>query len=170
MKKHTIHHYMRSLHRDIGYFLIGLTVIYSLSGIILIYRETDLLKSEKTIEKQLEPNMGEQELGNILHIRGFKVIKTESDIMYFSNGTYNKATGIASYTENALPTVIENFNSLHKKSSKNISHIFSTIYGILLFFLAISSFWMFKSRSKMFRRGVILAASGLIFAIVLLFL
>lgn len=34
-----IQHYMRVLHRDIGFFVIALTVIYCVSGIILTYEK-----------------------------------------------------------------------------------------------------------------------------------
>jgi hypothetical protein len=167
--KKSITHYMRSLHRDIGYFLIGLTIIYCISGILLIYRETGFLKSEKQIEKQLSANIEPSELGKVLHKRGFEVLKTEGDIIWFENGSYNKATGIATYSDKTLPSFLERFNNLHKGSTKNITHWLSVAFGILLLFLAISSFWMFKPKTKMFRRGLILAGSGLIFALVLLF-
>ena len=42
---HTIHYWIRSLHRDIGFFLVGLTLVYVLSGILLIYRDTGFLQS-----------------------------------------------------------------------------------------------------------------------------
>jgi hypothetical protein len=169
-EKKSINYYMRALHRDIGFFVIGLTIIYSISGIVLIYRETGFLKHEKQIEKQLSPNIKESELGMILHIRNFEILKTEGNVIYFQNGTYNKTSGIVKYSEKGLPTVLEKFNNLHKKSSKNLTHLFSTIFGILLFFLAISSFWMFKLKTKMFRRGIIFAGLGFIIAIILLFL
>ena len=68
-EKKSSNRYMRSLHRDFGFFAIGLTLIFSISGIVLIYRDTDFLKFEKQIEKQLSPNIKESELGMILHIR-----------------------------------------------------------------------------------------------------
>jgi hypothetical protein len=170
MEKKSFSHYMRALHRDIGFFAIGLTIIYAISGIILIYRETGFLKSEKQIERQLSPNIKESELGMALHLRNFQVTKTEGDVVYFQNGTYNKTTGLVKYTDKALPTIIEKFNSLHKKSSRGITYIFSTIFGLSLLFLAISSFWMFKPKTKMFRRGILFAGLGLVLAIVLLFL
>lgn len=42
---HTIHYWIRSLHRDIGFFLVGLTLVYVLSGILLIYRDTGFLQT-----------------------------------------------------------------------------------------------------------------------------
>ena len=45
----SINHCIRSLHRDIGFFIIGLTIIYSMSGIVLTYRDTNFLKHETLI-------------------------------------------------------------------------------------------------------------------------
>lgn len=42
---HTIHYWIRSLHRDIGFFLVGLTLVYVFSGILLIYRDTGFLQT-----------------------------------------------------------------------------------------------------------------------------
>jgi len=168
--KKPVNYYMRAIHRDIGYFVIGLTIIYGISGIMLIYRDTGFLKQEKTIERRLPADIEEQKLGMILHLKDYRVLKTEGDVVYFQNGTYNKATGIASYSGESLPPVLEKFNGLHKSSSQNIVHWFSLIYGVLLLFLAISSFWMYRSGTKMFRRGIIIAGTGFAGSIILLFL
>ena len=37
---------MRDLHNKIGFFIVGLVVIYALSGIVQTYRDTSLLKHE----------------------------------------------------------------------------------------------------------------------------
>lgn len=168
-EKKSLKYYMRSLHRDIGFFVIGLAVVYALSGIVLIYRNTGFLKSESQIEKRLSPNMKESEIGAALHLRDFKVIKTDGDIVYFKNGTYDKATGIVNYTDATLPVFFEKMNSLHKTASNNSTHLFSTFFGICLLFLAISSFWMFKPKTKMFNRSIILASAGFIITIIILF-
>jgi hypothetical protein len=39
--------------------------------------------------------------------------------------------------------------------------------GVLLTFMAVSSFWMFKSTTRQFRRGLVLAAGGFVAATVL---
>lgn len=168
--KKTINHYMLSLHRDIGFFIIGLTAIYSISGIVLIYRDTGFLKHEAVIEKTLPPNLKKSELGKELHIKDLKVLKNEGDSVYFQNGTYNKTTGVARYTEKTLPFILNKFNNLHKSSSKSLTHWFSTVFGILLFFMAISSFWMFKPATKLFRRGIYIAVAGAVAVIILLIL
>lgn len=166
--KRSIQSYLRSLHRDIGFFVIGLAIIYGLSGIILIYRDTDFLKSDQKIEKQLKPNMEESKIGPALRIKKFEVIKTEGSIVYFQNGTYDKSTGMAKYTEKVLPAFIESMNGLHKTPSGKPTHWFSIFFGVCLLFLAISSFWMFKPKTKMFKRSLGFACAGLVFTIIIL--
>jgi len=159
---------MRSLHRDIGFFVIGLTIIYTISGILLIYRDSDFLKHEVNTEREIKPNLSESDLGMALHVRDFKVLKSEGDLVYFNNGTYNKATGLVQYKEKVLPSVFGSSINLHKTSSRSATRWISIIYGSLLLFLAISSFWMFKSKTKLFRRGIYITAVGFIAALILL--
>jgi hypothetical protein len=166
----SLSYYMRALHRDLGFFIIGLAIMYSISGIVLIYRDTDFLKRERQIEKQLPPDIKESDLGMTLRIRNFEIIKTEGDVIFFQNGTYNKLTGIAKYSEKGLPAFLEEFNKLHKTASGNVTHWISVIFGIVLLLLAISSFWMFKPDTKMFRRGIIIAGAGIIITLVFLFI
>lgn len=167
-EKKPIQYYMRALHRDLGFLVIGITIVYVLSGITLIYRNTDFLKKERQIQRELEPNINDSELGMALHIRDFKVVKTEGDIVYFNNGTYNKTTGVVNYSNKALPAFLEKFNKFHKAASGSVTHWLSVVFAVLLLFLAISSFWMFKPKTKMFRRGMIFAGIGLCIAIIFL--
>ena len=160
---------IRSLHRDIGYFVVGLTLIYVLSGIVLVYRDTDFLKIKTEVSKQLDPGLDEATLGQKLKMRRFKVISSEGNIMQFENGTYNRSNGEVHYTEKKLPVIFEKLNDLHKSSSKNAGSVLNVIYAILLGFLAISSFWMFGKKSKLFLRGIILSTAGIIFALVMVF-
>lgn len=163
-------YYVRFLHRYIGFFVIGITVLYGISGITLIYRDTDFLKQERQVEKQLPPNLKESELGRALHMRNIEITKTEGNIVYLKNGTYNKETGLVQYTDKALPEVLDKINGLHKSPSQSTTHLFSVLYGILLLFLAVSSFWMFKPKSLHFRQGIITAGVGFVFAVILLFI
>lgn len=169
-QKRTLNHYMRALHRDIGFFVVGLITIYSISGIVLIYRDTDFLKHEAQVEKKLASNLQVSELGPILRLKDFKVLKTEGDILYFPNGSYNVTTGIAQYTQKELPLWLSKFSQLHKTASQSPVHWFTTVFGALLLFLAISSFWMFHAGTRQFRRGIIIAGTGIALAIILLFL
>ncbi len=167
MKTNSIHNIMRSLHRDIGYFVVGLTMIYVISGILLVFRDTSFLKVKTEITRQLQPGLDGEALGRELKMRRFKVDKIEGEMVVFQNGTYNQSTGAASYTEEALPSWLEKLNKLHKSSSKSPTAWLNVTYGILLGYLVISAFWMYKPKAKLFKRGAWLSAAGLIFAVIM---
>jgi hypothetical protein len=167
-EKKTLNHYMRALHRDIGYFTIGLIIIYSISGIALIYRDTNFLKHDIKTEKKLSPNMADSELSQALRIRDFKITNTNGETIYFQNGSYNKSTGVVTYTTKETIFPINKFIDLHKTMSNSPIHYFNALLGLILLFLALSSFWMFKKGTKFFHRGIYLAGAGIVFTIIIL--
>ena len=166
--KKSINYYIRGLHRDLGFFAAGLIVIYALSGMLLVYRDTDLMKADMQVEKKLTPNMESAKIGEALRLKNFKVTKTEGETIWFQGGTYNATTGIAVYTSRDIIFPFNKLIGLHKAVSKNPAHWFNILFGILLLFMAISSFWMFKTENRNFRRGIYIAGAGIVFVIILL--
>jgi len=160
--------FMRITHRYLGYFLAGIMAVYGLSGVLLVYRDTDFLKKEKNYDKVIEKNLSEKELGKELKIKNFEVEKTKGTVLKFKQGTYNAATGEAKYSKKELPFVLDKMTKLHKSQSKDAISPLSTFFGLSLFFFVISSFWMFNLKSKVFKRGMIFAIAGLIVSILLL--
>ena len=154
----------------VGFFIVGLVVIYSLSGIIQIYRDTDFLKHEVLNQKKLAPNLQAPQLKDALRLRNLTLEKTDGGIIYFNNGNYNTATGIAKYTTKEWYSWIVPFTELHKTSSKGLPHYFTTVFGILLLFMSVSAFWMFKPGTKLFSRGVYMTVAGIAASIILLLL
>lgn len=169
-KKKSFSYYMRALHRDIGFFVVGLVLVYSLSGIVLLYRDTGFLMRDVSVERELKPGLDGEELGKALRLKGFKAEKTEGDVVHFREGTYNKATGMAAYTMRELPPVLQKFVGLHKTMSAKITHWYSMLFGILLAFLAVSSFWMYQKGTSPFRRGLCIAAAGIVITAIVLLL
>ena len=161
---------MRYLHNKIGFFIVGLVIIYGLSGLLQTYRDTDLLKHDVLHEKQLEPKLTEAELGSNLRLRNFHVQKTEGAVLYFKEGSYNTETGKASYKTREWYSWLVPFTNLHKTASKSIAHYFTTLFGVALLFLSVSAFWMFKPGTKLFSSGVYLTIAGIVAAIILLLL
>lgn len=161
---------MRIVHRYLGYFLAGIMAVYSLSGILLVYRNTDFLKNEKKYEKTIDKNLNEKELGKELKIKNFEVEKTEGTVLKFKQGTYDSATGEAKYTKKELPFVLDKMTKLHKAQSKDTLSPLNTFFGVALFFFVISSFWMFNPKTKIFKRGMIFTIAGIIVSIILLFI
>ncbi len=167
-------HYMRLLHNYVGFFIAGLVIIYALSGIFQIYRDTDFLKHDVVQEKKVQPNLEISKLKDALRLRDLVVEKTEDGIVYFKNGNYNTTTGLATYTTKEWYGWINTLTELHKFRSKEeghpFAHYFSTVFGVLLMFMSISAFWMFKPGTKLFSRGVYITIAGIVAAIILIFL
>ena len=110
---------MRILHRYLGFFLAEIMAVYALSGIVLIFRDTDFLKSEVTVEEKISPNVKNEELAKKLHFRRLKVEKEEGNLVYFQNGDYNRETGEAHITTMELPYVLDKMTHLHKASTED---------------------------------------------------
>ena len=167
-EKRSANQIVRVLHRDIGFLILGFVLIYTLSGITLIYRDSDFLKHEKTIKVNLPAGTKPADIGQALRLRDYKILRTDGDVIYFQGGSFNTTTGEAAYTVKELIFPFNKLTTLHKTPSKNPFHWFTFVFGILLLFMAVSSLWMFNTRSKQFRNGIYKVLAGVIFAIILL--
>ena len=160
---------MRIIHRYLGFFLVGIMAVYATSGIVLIFRDTDFLKQEHRFDKQLAPNLSSEDMGQALDLRKLKVDKTEGGIYYFQEGTYDSATGAASYTLKELPTILEKMTHLHKAKSSEPLFFLNIFFGLSLLFFVISSFWMFMPKTEVFKKGLYFTLGGIVLTLILLF-
>ena len=161
---------MRIIHRYLGFFLVGIMAMYSISGIVLVFRNTDFLKKEIIIEKTIATNVSPQKLGSELKIKRLKVEKQEAGIFYFKNGTYNSQTGAAEYTKKELPFVLDRMTHLHKATTDDPLFFLNIFFGLSLLFFVVSSFWMFMPSSSVFKKGLYFTLGGIILTLVLLFI
>ncbi len=160
---------MRTYHRYLGFFLAGIMAMYAISGIVLIYRNTDFLKKEVAVEKTIKPNIKANEVGKILKIKHFKLQKEEGSIVHFEGGTYDSKTGVASYTEKKLPFVLDKMTKIHKATSSQPLYFLNIFFGASLLFFVISAFWMFRPTAPIFKKGIYFALGGLVLTLILLF-
>jgi hypothetical protein len=158
----------RMFHRYLGFFLAGIMAVYAISGIVLTFRNTDFMKKEVQVTRTLDPGLEGEALGMALQMRGFKADKVEGDVVYFSNGTYNSATGEASYVQKKLPLVVEKMNNLHKMHSGNPLFWLGIFFGIALLFFSVSAFFMFMPKAPVYKKGLYFAAAGFLLAVILL--
>lgn len=159
----------RVFHRYLGFFLAGIMAVYAISGIVLTFRNTDYMKSEVQVTRNLPTGLEGEELGAALRRRGFEAERTEGDVVYFQGGTYNRATGAAEYTEKRLPVVLEKMNNLHKMHSGNPLFWLGIFFGVALLFFSISAFWMFMPGAPVFKKGLYFAGAGFLLTVILLF-
>lgn len=160
---------MRIWHRYLGFFLAGIMAVYALSGIIMIFRDTDFLKQEKQIVKMIKPNATPAELGPLLRMREVKVKKEEGNILFLENGTYNKNTGKAELTIKELPFLLHKMEDMHKATSKKPLFFLNVFFGVSLLFFVVSSFWMFLPKTTIFKKGLYFTIAGIVLTLIVLF-
>lgn len=172
---------MRLVHRYLGFFMVGLITVYSVSGLLLIFRDTTFLKKSRAVEVVLVPHLNSEELlsevakNKKLNLRKFKVSKEKEGILYFPKNRYNsagqyvQATGELTYISLEYPYFLNQLVSLHKASVKDAYSPLNILFGSTLLFFCLSAFWMFKPKSRIFRRGMAYFCVGLGLALLLVF-
>lgn len=158
----------RIYHRYLGFFLVGIMAVYALSGIVLVFRDTDTFKKDKVVEKELPASTPLEQIGEQLRIRGLQVEKVEDGIAYFENGTFDTNTGRAVYTVKELPYLLDRMTHLHKAKSSRPLAFLNVFFGVALLFFVVSSFWMFSPGTSIFKKGLYFTVAGLVLTILLI--
>lgn len=160
---------MRVWHRYLGFFLAGIMAVYAISGVVMIFRNTDFLKKEETVSKKLKPGLSAGDLGKEIKMRDLKIEAESGDVQSFKGGTYNKATGDAVYKIKSLPVVMDKLTKLHKANAGQPLFFLNVFFGLSLLFFVLSAFWMFMPKTAIFKKGLYFALAGLVLTVVLLF-
>ena len=160
---------MRIYHRYLGFFLAGIMAIYSISGVIMIFRDTDFLKKENHKVLTVAVNLKNEEIGPAIKLKNLKVKSDTLDIVTFEQGTYNRTTGVADFTVKELPIVINKLTKLHKATNKDPLYYLNIFFGVSLLFFVISSFYMFMPGTTIFKKGMYFTLAGIVLALVMLF-
>ena len=186
---------VRSLHRDLGYFVIGLTLIYAITGIVLSGRGLAWFKVEFEDKTVISKNIKSEEFnkefikvvlagkvsevfpessykGVKKHLR-LKLVKQKDEVLHFKawrslNVKYEQNSGNLEVRYKGYPVALEIFVDAHKATHESAWFYLAIIYSVILSFLAISSFWMVKGKNGFRRRGVYFMLAG--FAVVAIFL
>jgi uncharacterized iron-regulated membrane protein len=167
-KKVTLNNKMRIYHRNLGFFLAGIMAVYAISGMILIFRDTNFLKQEKVVEQKLQPGLNAEALGKTIRIKELTITATNGDVQSFKQGTYNTSTGAVSYTVKSLPRMVQRLTQLHKASTGDPLFFLNVFFGISLLFFVISSFWMFMPKTSIFKKGLYFTLAGVLLVILML--
>ena len=166
----TVNSKMHIWHRYLGFFLAGIMAVYALSGIILIFRDTDFLKIEKQVKKQLKPNLTTEDLGKAIRKRDLKIASITGTVKTFENGIYDTLSGTVQYSTKTLPPMVEKLTHLHKANTKDPLFFLNIFFGASLLFFVISSFWMFMPGTNIFKKGLYFALGGIVLVLIMLWL
>lgn len=170
----------RSLHRDIGYFCIGMTLIFAISGIALNhindwdsnYSITVQTHPITISQKQLKQADANQMVLNALSMQQQKVKAQywQSPTQYklfLDQGTLLIDTQQQSATVERIEPrfILRSLNFLHLNEAKQAWTWFSDIFALLLIYLAISALFMIKGKKGVLGARGLLVVSGFILPI-----
>jgi len=196
-KKKSLSNISRSLHRDLGYFFIGITLIYAITGFILSARslgwfkydynfQTNISKSI-SIEDFKEKLIGEAKSGKLDYIYKFgskdvvqryikrlTFTKEENDTLYFDykymHVIYNQNSGDTNIEYKSYPSFLQMFIVSHLSTNNKAWYYLAMVYSVVLAFFALSAMVMVKGKYGFKKRGLSLMLAGIFTVIVFLFL
>lgn len=161
---------MRVFHRYLGFFLAGIMAVYAISGIVLIFRDGNVMKREVAYSKIIEKQLNEESLGIAIEDKKLKIESVNGNLFLFENGSYNRTTGAVAYKRMELPYILDKMTKLHKAKSSQPLFFLNIIFGLGLLCFVITSFWMFMPGSTIFKKGMYFVAGGVALALVLIFI
>jgi uncharacterized protein len=175
--------WVRILHRDIGYIVAGLTLIYAISGIAVNHTADwnpnySIKKSVTNINPILDSVLTSKNLVFDLLAQIGEKGKLKSSfspdpntLNIFVDGntiTVNLKTGEVTQEKVSSRTLIRETNFLHLNAPKEIWTFVADIFAVALGFLAISGLFMIKGKKGIRGRGAWLTALGLLIPIIFL--
>ncbi|QZE15854.1 PepSY-associated TM helix domain-containing protein [Halosquirtibacter laminarini] len=160
--KINIKYWMRTIHRDVGFLMVGITIVYAFSGILLNHMNGknpsyETLEAQLTLDKGLSSSqLNAQWKSNetLPPLRKSVVIDSVLIRLYLEGGigAYNCKTGELDYQISRKRPVIYWMNNLHYNRIKGWSWT-ADIFAISLIFLAISGILMVPGKKGIKGRG-----------------
>jgi hypothetical protein len=175
--------WLRAIHRDIGYILTGLTVIYAVSGIAVnhtgdwnpnyvIEKKTILLQlsdqdksTTQSIVIAIMTKTGDEEKLKNSFRPDSNIVKIFTDK---SNLTYDLSSGELTKEEIKARPILKESNYLHLNAPKKVWTYVADTFAFGLIFLAISGLFLIKGKNGMRWRGTWLTLAGLLIPIIFL--
>jgi len=174
----------RITHRDIGYLVAGLTIIYALSGIALNHKhDWNPNYLVDTYEFTTDKNLTRESFNDDIAMAILKVIPGNPEyktfhypsgnrLTIFIEGGYvqvNAVTGKGIVERISKRPLFYQINFLHYNPGKWWKY-FSDIFCVALILVTITGLFIVKGRNGITRRGAILTAIGIILPLIFLFI
>jgi uncharacterized protein len=175
-----IHKLLRILHRDFGYFIVGMTIVYGLSGIFLNHRhdfnpDYKIFITEFQVELPTKSGLTENDVkAALLSVNEDVVYKkhylnNEGFIKVFiENGeaVINPETGKGTMQYLQKRPFIYSINKLHRATIGTVWKWVSDIMAVILIFVAVSGLFILKGKRGFNRWGWWLMVAGIIVPLV----
>lgn len=194
-KKKSLSNISRSLHRDLGYFFIGITLIYAITGFILSARGLGWFKYDYNFQTNISKSISidnfkkklieEAKDGKLDYIYKFGTkdvverninrlvfIKEENKVLYFDykymHIDYHINSGLTNIIYRSYPPFLQLFIGSHLSTNNKVWFYLAMVYSIVLAFFALSAIVMVKGKYGFKKRGLFLMLAGIITVVIFL--
>ncbi len=160
--------WLRIAHRDLGYFFVGISLVYALSGIILNHRKGNPSYSTKSYTTTFPQNLTSNEFKAYWEkeksdIQIKKVVPNNDLIKFYlkgGKGKYEAKTGSVHFEVYKKRPFVAFINKLHFNRKKGWV-IFADFFAISLIFFALSGLFLVQGKNGFRRRGVWIMLIGM---------
>ena len=172
-KKANLRPWLRALHRDIGYFAVGLTIVYATSGLAVNHlKDWDPnFKQVNRVHQLVMPLPSDDEAAakRALELLGvaqpprevYRASASQLDLV-FDQRTFHVDTtsGVVHEEGQAARPLLRIANWLHLNRGKKAWTYVADSYAVFLLFLALSGLFMIPGRKGLLGRGAIVVLLG----------
>ncbi len=174
----------RVTHRDLGYLITGLTIIYAISGIALnhknnwnpnyIFHSTKFQTNEIPDRKTFNRDKALDILKIINVDKEYKAFNFPSgnEVTIFINGGFvevNTETGVGVMQKVSRRPLFYQVNFLHYNPGRWLKY-FSDVFCIALILVTVTGLFILKGKNGITKRGAILTLIGIILPLLFLFI
>lgn len=164
---------LRALHRDIGYFAVGLTIVYATSGLAVNHlKDWDPNFHQVNRSHQLQLPLPKDDAAAAKSALGSLGVREEPREVYRASATQldlvfdqrtfhvDTTTGLVHEEGQAARPLLRAANWLHLNRGKKAWTYVADSYAVFLLFLAISGLFMIPGKKGLIGRGAIVALLG----------
>lgn len=166
---------LRSLHRDFGYFVVGITIIYTISGIAMNHRQDwnphySLISEDVTVPASDQMEYTKAEITSLLGkfenkpvYKKHFITKDATIKIFVEEGTvvYTPLEGTAELEILKKRPFLFQINKIHLAQAGNLWIWISDAMAVFMLFVAISGLFLLKGKYGITGRGLWLTAIGI---------
>lgn len=163
--------WLRIVHRDLGFFLVGITIVYCISGFVLNHKEEgkDPAYTTTEIVEQFERNLTVEQLkgeieAKLPNLEFNRIIEDNSLLrLYFKAGlgVYNKEDGMVNIETYKPRPLLKFFNRLHYNRVKHWTWI-ADFFVFAMLLLVISGLFITPGKKGFAGRGKWYVIAGIL--------